>query len=151
MPRRKHEDIEFNGEKKSRKQWCLKTGVDPDLAYRRIHYLGWPPTQAVGLEPRVVEDYGRKTRIGNKKSVRVTIDGVTRTLRGWHYATGIQYETLVYRYNHWPRGADILEPEPQTPTVRMRQKTGKGADLASPPSRGKLPVWTPKDIADPDV
>jgi hypothetical protein len=140
MPRRKHEDIEFNGEKKSRQAWCRQTGVDPDLAYRRIHYLRWPPTQAVGLEPRVVENYGKNTRIGNRKNVRVTIGGVTRTLLGWHYATGIAYETLNYRYNHWDNKSTILDPEPQTPDVRKKRAVEKN-------HRRDL-IWTPADIFD---
>jgi hypothetical protein len=147
MRRKSQDTIEFNGEKKSRKEWCRQTGVDPDLAYRRIHYLRWPPTQAVGLEPRVVESYGKQTKIGNRKNVEVTIDGVTRNLLDWHVLTKISYNTLVYRYNHWPKGSNILEPEPQTPTVRMRRRFFEtDGSLSQNDSSENPEVWTPADI-----
>jgi hypothetical protein len=58
---------------------------------------------------------------------------------------------LVYRYNNWPEGSNILEPEPQTPTVRMRRKhSGTETPSLQDTGPGDSEVWTAADIYSPN-
>jgi hypothetical protein len=138
MRRKRYDSVPINGVTKSLKAWCQQTRVDPNLAYRRIHYLEWPPAQAVGLEPRVVRQYGKKSKISNHKNTTLTHKGVTRTLREWHEITLIPYTTLVHRFNQVPDWTSdaILDTEPNTPTARRQKKMHQRAA-----------VWTP-DLVD---
>ena len=156
MRRKRYDSVPIGGETRSLKAWCQQTGVDPSVAYQRIHYLKWPPAQAVGLEPRVIENYGKKGKIRNHKNVRLTHNGVTHTLREWHEITLIPYTTLVYRYNQVPEwtSAEILDKEPNTPTVRRQRKMLFGASVWTekeilPGEAPKdPPEWTPPDLID---
>lgn len=119
--------IPIHGQVKSLTAWCQQTGVDRPLAYRRIKYGKWPPAQAVGLEPRVIETWAADSRFERKRDVTVKYRGQEHTLKEWHeisktWERPIPYRTLVDRYNRGYPPEDILDTRRQTAALKRQKK-----------------------------
>lgn len=106
---RSFKSIEINGEVKSLKQWCEIKGVSVRLARARMTDLGWPPAQAVELEPREPDKDDPNWK--SQAPVYLTYKRKTKSMPEWHQITKIPLRTLYDRHSRGWSAADILNPE----------------------------------------
>lgn len=126
MPRKRRRKsryaaITINGIKKSLTEWCRETGVDRDLAYQRIHVHGWTEAEAVGKEPRRLENNGRKIPVQQRQ--KIIIRG--RSLKEWSIILDKPYETLLSRWRSGKKPSEILDPTRYDPAMTAEKRKKK--------------------------
>lgn len=83
-------------------EWAMKNGYKDDLTIDRIDVNG-------NYEPSNCRWVSRKKQGRNKRdTIRITIDGVTKTIPEWSEKTGVQEGTLRWRYYNGIKGKDII-------------------------------------------
>ena len=84
--------------------WAMENGYEHNLTIDRIDVNGnYEPSNC-----RWTDSYTQQNN--TRKTIKLTIDGVTKSLSEWSAATGINKITLHGRYRRGLRGKDLIEP-----------------------------------------
>jgi hypothetical protein len=104
---------EWNGSFVPFRDWAMENGYTDELTLDRVDNDG-------NYEPGNCRWTTYQAQSENRKNTRwVEINGVTKTMAQWSYATGIHIATLHRRYHSGVRGEDFIKPcKPVLPTNR---------------------------------
>ena len=131
--------VTVRGQTHSVYYWCDITGVNPDTARRRITQLGWPPAQAVEMEPRVIVNDKRLIPPKDRPIIRLAYKGRTQDLTQWSIELGIPYRTL---YDRKVR-QKLTTPEVLSTTKYTAKSSpsykNRGGRLPAPPDDNRVP------------
>lgn len=93
------------------RDWALENGYSDELTIDRIDVNG-------NYEPSNCRWVDMKTQANNtRKNVHVTIDGVTKTIPEWSELSGVNAQTLWWRYYNGKTGKDLIKK------VRTKKRT----------------------------
>lgn len=94
-------------------EWALSNGYDKNMELDRINVNGdYSPDNCRWIS-HLEQCQNRRT------NVKITINGVTKTLSEWARETGIPYKTILSRHFRGIKGVKLIEP------VRKKRKGAK--------------------------
>lgn len=83
--------------------WSLDNGYQDSLSIDRID-------NDRGYEPSNCRWVNSKVQLRNtRKSVFITINGITKTMKDWSLQSGVKYTTLKHRFDTGITGMDLLK------------------------------------------
>lgn len=94
-------------------EWALSNGYDKNLELDRINVNGDYSPDNCRWITHLEQCQNRRT------NVKITINGVTKTLSEWAQETGIPYKTILSRHFHGKKGVKLIEP------VKKKRKGGE--------------------------